>query len=274
MNSDKKNLKVILIGFGIILAVAALIFFKSEIKRKGIEKKTNLETKKTLEEIKSAKSISAAELSKRILNREKLEIIDLRSNESFTQKHLANSINTSLENLINNLDKLDKNASYVLIDDPGSLEIMNLVGSEMRKKEIVNAYYLEGGFQGWVNNYYPTISDGDPNSAADQTKMKYVTSDQLNDILKKEKSLFIIDIRDRVSYDAGRIPGAKNIPLEELEKNIQQIPYVRRIIVYDNGTVSAFKAAVRLFDLGKFNVFTLSDGFPKWKEKNYPIEKL
>jgi len=273
MELEKKNLKIIIIGFGIILIVAILMISKSELKQRKNEKENILETEKVIEEIKEAKSLTASRLYQKIQNGEKIEIIDVRPAESFDSKHIINSTNIPLGTLIGNLEKLNKEASYVLVDEAQSLEVMNLAGPEMKEKGIVNAYYLQGGFEKWMEGFYPTISEGNPNSAVDQAKVKYLNSDQLNELIKKEKNVLIIDVREESAYKAERITGSVNIYFENIEKEINKITPGKTIIVYDDGTIDAFKAAVRLFDLGKLNNFALSDGLPTWKEKGYPTEK-
>jgi len=270
---EKNNPKIILIGFGLILAVVILMFFKFEIKNNNLEKERSLKAEASLREMKNAKNISSQELFQRIQNKEKINIIDIRSSIDFENRHIPNSLNIQEKLLIEKLDQLEKSDLYVLIDSTDTLEVISLVGSNFPEKEIVNAYYLKGGFEGWRNNFYPTISAGDPLSAVDQAKVKYINSDQLKDLIEKEKRILIIDVRNQESFKQERIPGAKNIYFEDIEKKIDEIPIVRKIVVYDDNSLLAFKAAVRLSDLGKFNVLTLSDGFLKWKEKNYPIEK-
>jgi len=273
MNSEKNNSKAIIIGFGLVLAVVILMFSKFEIKKNTLEKEKAQKTEASLKEINNAKSISPQELLQRIQNKEKINIIDIRSDINFTNEHIPNSVNISKELLIDKLDQLEKSVIYVLVDDTDNLEVVSLAGSDFPKKGIINTYYLKGGFAKWRDDFYPTISGGDPYSAVDQAKVNYINSDQLKDLIEKEKKLLIIDVRDQKSYEQERIPGSKNIYFEDIEKRIDEIPLVRKIIVYDNDSFLAFKAAVRLYDLGKLNVSTLSDGFLKWKEKNYPVEK-
>jgi rhodanese-related sulfurtransferase len=58
-----------------------------------------------------------------------------------------------------------------------------------------------------------------------------------------------------------------------LEKRKKDIPIGKKIVLYDNDGLGAFKAGVRLFDMGFFNTFTLSDGLDAWKKKNYELVK-
>lgn len=42
----------------------------------------------------------------------------------------------------------------------------------------------------------------------------------------------IIDVRSAADYAAGHIPGAENLPAEELERGLEQIPKDKPIVVY------------------------------------------
>jgi rhodanese-related sulfurtransferase len=44
--------------------------------------------------------------------------------------------------------------------------------------------------------------------------------------------VFILDVREKSEYDAGRIPGAVNIPIRELPKRMGEVPKGKPIIVY------------------------------------------
>jgi len=273
MKKQKNEFKIVIISFGIIALVVILMFFKINLKEKNTEQKNVLETQKEVDKIKSAKSINAAELLQRIQSKENITIIDIRSADEFEKEHLINSINLSSATINENISKLDKSLTYVLIDNTNTLEVMDLVSSSFAEKDIVNAYYLNTGLAGWKNNFYPTVSAGNPESIIDQSKINYINTDELKALIEKEKNLLIIDVRDKNSFNTERIPKSINIALSDIEKKIKEIPIGKQVIVYDDNSFLAFSAAVRLFDLGRKRTFTLSDGFIKWKEKNYPIEK-
>jgi len=273
MKQQKNEFKIVFISFGVIALVVVLMFIKSNLKQQDLEEKNILETQEVVDKMKDAKSITAENLLQRINSEEKINLIDIRSSNEFKKEHLLDSINISIDVIKENIDKFEKNETYILIDNSDSLEVMNLVSSDFKEKNIVNTYYLKGGLSKWKENFYPTISEGDPNSMVDQSKIKYINTDELKSLMENKKNLLIIDVRGKESYNTEKIPGSVNIPLDELERRVKEITIGKKVILYDDDSFTAFKAGVRLFDLGKFNVFTLSEGFIKWKEKNYPIEK-
>jgi len=272
-SEGSKNFKAMLIGFVLIAGIIILMLYKFDREEKLSAQENILEVEKALDLTKSARSIDSAELLAKINQQEKIILLDIRTAEEFKKEHLLNSINIPQDIFEENISKLKKELTYVLIDNTNTLEVLNLVGATLPKSGVKNVYYLDGGFNKWKNSFYSTISEGDPNSLSDQAKVTYITSDKLKETLSQEKNLFIIDVRGQKSFNAEHIPNAINIYVDEIEKRIGEVPYGKKIIIYDDDTLLAFKAAVRLFDLGKINIFTLSDGFGKWKEKKYPTEK-
>lgn len=73
-----------------------------------------------------------------------------------------------------------------------------------------------------------------------------------NDIMKYigQPDVLIIDLRERNEYDAGHIPGAMNIPYEELDSQANRLPRNSMLIFYcDRGNISLMAAR----DLAKYN---------------------
>ena len=208
-----------------------------------------------------------------LANGENLALLDIRTPEEFQISHLQNSVNMPLATIEANLPNFKKEATYILIDNSNTLELLDMAGNIFPKNGLTNTFYLQGGIVDWKNNFAPLISEGDPNSISDQAKVSYISSDKLKQTMDKESNLLIIDVRQKSNYVEGHIKGAINIFLGDIEGKINEIPLGKKIIVYDDDTISAFQATVRLSDLGRANTFSLSDGFGKWKEKNYPVEK-
>lgn len=83
-----------------------------------------------------------------------------------------------------------------------------------------------------------------------QTDMSFETI-RTNEILNYigKPNVLIIDLRDRYEYDSGHIPGAINIPYEELDNQSNRFHKGQLLIFYcDRGNISLL--AVR--DLMKY----------------------
>lgn len=89
-----------------------------------------------------------------------------------------------------------------------------------------------------------------------------------NEIVKYigNSNALIIDLRDRYEYDNGHIPGAINIPYEELENYTDRLQKRLQLIFYcDRGNISLLAAR----DLMKFgyNIKSLYGGIRAYHGK-------
>lgn len=84
----------------------------------------------------------------------------------------------------------------------------------------------------------------------------------------------VLDVRPPEEYAAGHVPGAVNIPLQELEQRLEELGKNQEIVAYCRGPhcVLAFDAVARLREKG-INARRMEDGYPEWKTAGLPIEE-
>lgn len=89
----------------------------------------------------------------------------------------------------------------------------------------------------------------------------------------KEGGAMVIDVRPVDEYQAGHIPGAVNIPVDELPQRLESLPHGQEIVAYCRGPycMLAFDAVARLREAG-YQARRLEDGFPEWKAENRPVD--
>ncbi len=82
----------------------------------------------------------------------------------------------------------------------------------------------------------------------------------------------LIDVRPGEEFAAGHIPGAVNIPLDELPRRLDELPADRTVIAYCRGPycVFAFEAVAELRAKG-YDARRLADGYPQWWAARRPI---
>ena len=82
----------------------------------------------------------------------------------------------------------------------------------------------------------------------------------------------LIDVRPGEEFAAGHIPGAVNIPLDELLRRLGELPADRTVIAYCRGPycVFAFEAVATLRTRG-YDARRLADGYPQWWAARRPV---
>ncbi|HRY82140.1 MAG TPA: rhodanese-like domain-containing protein [Candidatus Moranbacteria bacterium] len=274
-NQPKNNLTAITVGFFLIVLVTALFFLKSSFSsKKNADNFAKEQAQEEADDLKKYSSISAKELLGKINNRENLEIVDLRDAQNFSEKHIVDSKNISLDELEKNFSFSDKNKNYFIVDELGLTPNEKQAMDIFIEKGLKNVAYLEGGIYNWTNELNPLVQVGNPNSLSDQSKVNYIKSEDLKKTIEQESNLlYIIDLRKTNDYANGHIKNAINIPLENLEARRKEISSYKKIILYDDVGTLAFQGAVRLFDMGILNVYALSDGLNTWKQKGFEVVK-
>ena len=88
--------------------------------------------------------------------------------------------------------------------------------------------------------------------------------------LWQNKEAIIIDVRTPGEYRDGHIPGVVNIPLDELEKRMGEIPKDKKtVLICRTGSRSA-QGTRLLRSKGFNNVYNSTGGMSTWKG---PVEK-
>jgi rhodanese-related sulfurtransferase len=82
----------------------------------------------------------------------------------------------------------------------------------------------------------------------------------------------LLDVRSRVAFDAGHVPGALNFERPLAEKDIAAFG-PRPIVVYcwGPGCNGAVKAALQLAEMGR-SVKEMLGGFEYWVREGHPVE--
>ena len=84
-------------------------------------------------------------------------------------------------------------------------------------------------------NTTTTNTKSQTNSAAPETVVadgaRRMTVTEAQDLIKKGQ-VFVVDVRNQASYDAGHIPGSKLIPEAEIITRVNELPKDKTILTY------------------------------------------
>ena len=91
--------------------------------------------------------------------------------------------------------------------------------------------------------------------------------------LARDGQVSVLDVRPTAEYDAGHIPGAISIPLEDLERRLSDVPRDQPVVAYCRGPYCVLAVqAVEFLRRHGFAARRLRDGFPEWREDGLPVE--
>ena len=62
--------------------------------------------------------------------------------------------------------------------------------------------------------------------------VKRVTKEEVRAALEKGGTVAVFDVRDKASYAAGHIKGAKHVPWDQVEQRLGEFPRDRLVVTY------------------------------------------
>ena len=86
-------------------------------------------------------------------------------------------------------------------------------------------------------------------------------------------ALLVVDVRKPIEFGIAHIPGAKNIPLDEIEDRLDEFRNDNGVLIYCINGARTRQAEPLLFNNGIENVFHLQGALQGWIREQRPIEK-
>jgi rhodanese-related sulfurtransferase len=247
--------KIIAIGLLLILLIGIYFFGQTWWRNKKADEKayTALATEASLE---NYPTITPESLQKIIRSpEEKFTLIDIRPAAEYELSHIPNSLSYPDKALLAvNLKTIQK----VIIVGDDINEGVNLSVAKFLDEQKIPYAFLKGGHTAWVALNEQVITTGDPNSFVDQSKVQYISPEDLKKRFIDGEKFFVLDVQPKEKFIQRHLRESVNIPLLELENRIGEIPTGKKIIVYGQNDTESFQAGITLFDLNIFSALAVS----------------
>lgn len=99
-----------------------------------------------------------------------------------------------------------------------------------------------------------------------------ISAEELRSRLSKG-DMVLLDVRPWVEYQAGHLPGAISIPLDELERRLSELPQNQTIVAYCRGPYCVYADdALKLLAERGWKVARLEEGVAEWQVAGLPLE--
>ena len=96
---------------------------------------------------------------------------------------------------------------------------------------------------------------------------------ELRSLLAQVDRLQLVDVREQAEFASGRIPGARLLPLGELQRGAAELDRSRPVVSVCRSGKRSAQAMEKLAALGFNEVHQLDGGFMAWKRARFPLEK-
>ncbi|HWQ11437.1 MAG TPA: metalloregulator ArsR/SmtB family transcription factor [Roseiflexaceae bacterium] len=89
----------------------------------------------------------------------------------------------------------------------------------------------------------------------------------------QDGSIVLLDVRPRLEYEAGHLPGARSIPLEELPQRLEELPREALIVTYCRGPLCVYadQALEQILASGRRGA-RLEAGVAEWQLGGLPLQ--
>jgi NADPH-dependent 2,4-dienoyl-CoA reductase/sulfur reductase-like enzyme/rhodanese-related sulfurtransferase len=95
-----------------------------------------------------------------------------------------------------------------------------------------------------------------------------------DEVKQLPETAFLLDVRTNAEFEAGHIPNAVNIPVDEIRDRMQEIPTNRPVYIYCEAGLRGYLAQRILRQTGYETVANLSGGYVSWKAANQEMQLL
>lgn len=207
--------------------------------------------------------VQFATVAKAIANEHRLELLELVAQGERSVEALAERSGLSIANASQHLQHLRraglvtarrqaKFVLYRLADDT----VLTMVAA-MHKVAERNL----GEVERILRSYFHARDDLEPVSRAELAKRM------------KQGLVTVLDVRPEDEFALGHLPGARNVPLSQLKRQLSKLDRKTEIVAYCRGPycVLSFEAVAQLRKFG-FKAHRLEDGLPEWKAAGLAIE--
>jgi rhodanese-related sulfurtransferase/DNA-binding transcriptional ArsR family regulator len=111
------------------------------------------------------------------------------------------------------------------------------------------------------------------NFLADRERLTAVDRRRLLQRLRAGE-IVVLDVRGADEFEAGHIPGARSVPIGDLERALRTIPRSKEIVAYCRGPYCGLsEKAVALLRRRGYRASRIHDGVIDWQDSGLPIER-
>ncbi|WP_445386535.1 MBL fold metallo-hydrolase [Robiginitalea sp. IMCC44478] len=186
-------------------------------------------------------------------------VLDTRNAEDFAKGFIPNSINIGLEGSFAQwVGEMipDVKQPILLITEPGKEEEAVTRLSRVGYDNTLG--YLKGGIDSWKK------------SGKDMEQTRRSTVEQVVDQYEKHQLPMVIDVRKKSEFDSEHLIDAVNIPLNEINQHLAEIPKDKPFLLHCAGGYRSMIASSILKQRGWDNFADIRGGFDALKETELP----
>lgn len=184
-------------------------------------------------------------------NKDEVIIIDVRSSEEYKAGHIPNAININIDEFESRLNEIEdyKNKPIITYCNTGN--------KSGKAADIL------------ANNGFQDVTNAQGVKEFEYTLFQYddVRGEAFQTLIDENQDIVLVDVRPaKQANEEGMIEGAINVPFDEVDKHLDQLPKDKTIALYCNTGTKSAEVAKQLEGLGYGNIVNSIEGV-----KEYPF---
>lgn len=204
-----------------------------------------------------------ARVAAAMANPHRLELLDLLTQAPRTVEQLARESQLSVANASQHLQHL-KQATLVVNERKG-LHIFYRIADPQ-----VTRLWLE--LRGVAASRLAEVLPAQDAYRPQKNQFPQIAPREVQ-ALQRQGKLLLLDVRPRLEYEAGHLPGAVSIPLDELKHRMKELPRTNTIAAYCRGPYCVFAdQALDLLARRGWKVARLEEGVSEWQQAGLSVE--
>lgn len=197
-----------------------------------------------------------AKVGKSLSSERRLEIMDLLAQGPKTVEEISTESGMSIANTSRHLQVL-REGNLV-----GREKVGKFVYYTLATNKVVDLFYLLRDVgEEQLSSIRQIQTDFETNE-----RVESLTVPEARKKIQKGNTL-LLDVRPQSEYDYGHIDQAENIPIDELEARVAQVPKDKEIIVYCRGSLCAYaNMATRALNEQGYHAYSMNESYYDWQQ--------
>lgn len=202
-----------------------------------------------------------ARVGKALASPARLELLDLLAQAERPVEDLARAADLTVANASQHLQVL-RQARLVDVRPEGNMRYYRLAGPE--------AFRVWQSLRDFGESRVAEVGQLVRTYLQEREDLEAISLEELRARLNE---VVVLDVRPEIEFDAGHIPGARSVPVEQLQARLQELPQDTTIVAYCRGPYCVYSdEAVSLLRNRGYAARRLVAGLPDWRAAGLPVD--